>query len=82
MESYHCSFREAMSLTIPQTIMLNHAASVARINGERLAKAKHDKEGPDKDPIIGPSGERLSEMQQPENDEKLFAYLRDWSDFG
>jgi len=89
MEAYHCSLEQAMHLTLPQLIMLNHAAHIAYINSEKRADARHKEGGtPDAtpgpswrdDPVVGNNGERLSEIQK--DDTKLFNYLRDWKGMG
>jgi hypothetical protein len=42
-EAYHWTLAEAMKLTMPQIIMLNHASWVNRENAERRYNAKSKK---------------------------------------
>lgn len=44
-EAYHWTVQDAMKLTMPQIIMLNHAAWVNKERAERRHAAKRDKEG-------------------------------------
>jgi hypothetical protein len=81
-----------MSLTVNQLVMLNHEAHIQQVNTDRRVKAQSDKDKNNTDstpgpswrdnPAVGPNGERLSELEKPENDDKLFNYLRDWKDMG
>lgn len=43
-QSYHWSMKEAMSLTLPQIIMLNHAAWVNQEQGKKRYEAKQRRE--------------------------------------
>lgn len=56
-----------MSVTMPQLIMLNHAASTNYKNSEIRAKhnAARDKERDEKDPVVY-NGKRLSELTSDE----------------
>lgn len=61
-----------MRLTMPQIIMLNHAAWV---NSERMKSRIHSKKNEDDDDQIVYKGKRLSEL----NSEEMAAYYGDWS---
>lgn len=80
--AYHWSYADAMHLTIPQIMMLNHAAHVEYENGqlryEYNKKVKECEESgiPD-DPYIDEFNRPLTEM----SDAQMSNYLSDWSKF-
>lgn len=65
--SYHWTYEEAMKRTLPQIIMLNHAASVVGERMSRRYKMASSGEEPeeDDDPPVW-RGKRLSEMTTEE----------------
>lgn len=75
-QAYHWSFSDALKLTMPQIVMLNHAAWV---NAEKAGLHKHDdRQGrpsksalrDEEDPVIT-SGKRMSELTSDE----IFGYF-------
>lgn len=68
MSSYHVSLSEAMKLTLPQILMLNHAAWV---NYERAKQRSEDK----------PEGEAAYQGKPLEecNSDEWTAYMKDWA---
>jgi hypothetical protein len=80
--SYHWPLSEALKLTVPQVVMLNHAAWAEHENGQRRyeAKRKWEEERDRNDPKLAEyGGRRLSEVMQ---DQKLAEnYLSDWGAF-
>lgn len=58
-EAYHWTVAEACKLTIPQILMLNHAAWVNHENSERKYNAKKPK---NVDPLVSAEEQRLNEM--------------------
>lgn len=64
--AYHWTYEEAMKRTLPQIIMLNHAASVV---GERMSRKYKSASGStpteDPDPPVW-RGKRLSELNTAE----------------
>lgn len=71
-----------MSLTIPQVMMLNHAAWLEKENGDIRYEHKKKvdewvKSNTAPDPVINEFGKTLSEL----DDRQLATYLTDWSDF-
>lgn len=76
--AYHLPLREAMRMTLPQIIMLNHAAWAEHENAERRYEAK--KKAEEKKNLLDPEieelgGVRMSELQQ--NPEAFDAYMAD-----
>jgi len=74
-QAYHWTLKEAMHLTLPQILMLNHAAKVnslrmdERIEKDRVKKDKADKEKEKRDkldPVIPSLGKRMSECNSDE----------------
>jgi hypothetical protein len=69
-QAYHWPLHEAMSLTMPQIIMLGHASKVnhlrlqEKIERDRVV-AEQEREKDRKDPRMG-SGKRMSEMTMDE----------------
>jgi hypothetical protein len=72
-----------MKLTLPQVMMLNHAAWVEHENADiryqhkKKQDAKKEQQA-EADPIVGEFGCALSEL----DGNTLNAYLGDWSGFG
>jgi hypothetical protein len=72
-----------MKITLPQVIMLNHAAWLERENADIRYKAKKawDEREKIEDPVLEDfGGLKMSEIT--DDDTKLSAYLNDWSRFG
>jgi hypothetical protein len=72
-----------MKLTIPQVMMLNHAAYIEHENGDlRYAHKKAVEEWHEEhdapDPVIEGFGKPLSEL----SDAQMNHYLADWGGFG
>jgi len=69
-QAYHWSYKDAMRMTLPQIIMLNHAASVNsarmrnRMDAKTATKATQKVED-EKDPVVY-NGKRLSELSSEE----------------
>lgn len=79
MSAYHIPLREAVSMTLPQIIMLNHASWCESKDTE--SRMKESKEREDKDPVLPEmGGKRMSEVMN--NDALLGSYLGDWKGFG
>lgn len=80
--SYHWPLSEALKLTVPQVIMLNHAAWAEHENSQRRYEAKRQWEEQREidDPKLPEyGGRRLSEvMADPTLSE---SYLSDWRAF-
>ena len=68
MSAYHVPLAEAMKLTLPQILMLNHAAWV---NYER-AKSRHE-DAPEEIPTY--NGKPLEDC----NSDEWTAYMKDWA---
>jgi len=68
-QAYHWSLTDALRLTVPQVLMLNHAAWVNQKRSEERVKAKEaDKDG--KDPVW--CGKKVDEL----NSDEFAAYWR------
>jgi hypothetical protein len=72
-----------MKLTIPQVMMLNHAAYVEHENGDLRYQHKKEVEAwleanTAPDPVVGEFGKPLSELSEAQMDN----YLADWKGFG
>jgi hypothetical protein len=74
-QAYHWTIGEAFRLTLPQIIMLNHAAKVnhdrmmERMDQDKAVKDKKDEEQRKKDkldPVIPTLGKRMSECNSEE----------------
>lgn len=74
-QAYHWTLKEAMHLTLPQILMLNHAAKVNSLRmDERIEKDRKRKDREEaaqklrdiKDPIIPSLGKRISECNSEE----------------
>jgi len=74
-QAYHWPLEEAMSRTLPQIILLNHAASVncerSKRRSERAGKKKQEQK--QTDPVVF-NGKRLSELTSDE----MAAYYANW----
>lgn len=80
-ESYHWSLRDAMSITMPQLIMLGHAAGAnakkskekSDYDSKQREKLREEEADLDaKDPVVW-NGKRLSQLSAEEN----AAYMND-----
>jgi hypothetical protein len=60
-EGYHWTLDEAMSITMPQAIMLNHATWVSHQNSDRKYDAKRAKEKQQENGIIAKPHEKAEE---------------------
>lgn len=74
-QAYHWSFADAKKLTIPQIIMMNHAAHINNLRSDERVAAKEVSKGDDEnDPIVW-QGKRASELT-PE--EQMIYFSASW----
>lgn len=72
MQAYHWSYEEAMRRTLPQIVLLNHAATVNSKRMDARIKAKDAPKDEGDEPVW--HGKKLSEM----NSDEMTAYYSDF----